>query len=104
MSASLPTAIAPLRGLKPHDPRSVAGDEVDISPTTNSAAHDHLGVHDGKPWLDSRIAAGRVVDAAADGLVFQRTAQLVGGDAVDRAAPSLRPTAPSDPPRTSARD
>src|SRR5260370_39970172 len=56
-----------LARIKPHDPRGVAGDEVDISRRRIAAAHDHLGVHDGKPWLHSRIAAGGVVDATADG-------------------------------------
>ena len=33
--------------------------------------------------LDAGVAAGGVVDALAHGLLAQRAAQLVGGDAVD---------------------
>src|SRR5262249_11388545 len=44
----------------------------------------HLGVHDAKARLYTRIAAGRVVDPTAYGLVLERAAQLVRGDTMDR--------------------
>src|SRR5215831_11901377 len=72
--------------IEPHDPGRVTGYEVNVSRQGISTAHNHLSVHHAEARLDSRVAAGCVVDPAADGLVLQRTAQLVGGYAMDRAS------------------
>ena len=73
-----------LARVKAHDLGGIGGDQIDISRQRVAAPHDHLGIHDAKPRLDAGIAAGGVVDAVAERLVFERAAQLVGGDAVDR--------------------
>ena len=69
--------------IQPHDLGCVCRNQIDIAWKRVVTACNHLGVHHTEAGLDAGVAAGRVVDPVANGLVLERTAQLVSGDGVD---------------------
>ena len=67
-----------------HDLGGVGGDEADEIRQSIAALLDRLGVDQREPRLDPGIAAGGVVDPPALQFDPQRTADLVGGNGLDR--------------------
>ena len=74
-----------LARVETHDLCRVCRDEADELREIVAALFDRFGIDQRHARLDAGIAAGRIVDAAALQLVFQRTADFVGGDGLDRA-------------------
>jgi hypothetical protein len=68
-----------------HDLGGVGRDQTDKVREPIAALFDGLGVDQREPRLDTGIAAGRVVDPPPLQFDPQRTADLVGGDGLDRA-------------------
>src|SRR3984893_11455852 len=81
----------PFARVEAHDARCIRRGEPDKIGEAVAALLDHVGVHQRQPGLDPGIAAGRVVDAPSLQLHLERTADLVGGDRLDRAVIGRRP-------------